>query len=58
MHRIDPALVIRDFEAAGFELDGQSNVLRNSNDDYAKVVFAPELRGKTDRFLMRFKKPE
>ena len=58
LHRIDPALVIRDFEAAGFELDGQSNVLRNSNDDYAKVVFAPELRGKTDRFLMRFKKPE
>ncbi len=58
LHRIDPALVIRDFEAAGFALDGESDILRNSSDDYEKIVFAPELRGKTDRFLMRFKKPE
>jgi predicted methyltransferase len=49
--------VIVDMEAAGFVLDGQSDILRNPNDDYSKVVFDPALRGKTDRFIMRFKNP-
>ena len=44
--------------AARFELDGQSELLRIPDDDYEKVVFYPELRGKTDRFVMRFRKPE
>ena len=57
-HRIDPAIVVAAMAAAGFELDGQSDLLRNPNDDYEKVVFDPELRGKTDRFVMRFRKPE
>ena len=56
-HRIDPAIVIVDMEAAGFVLDGQSDILRNPNDDYSRVVFDPALRGKTDRFIMRFKNP-
>jgi predicted methyltransferase len=43
---------------AGFVLDGQSDILRNPDDDYEKTVFDPELRGKTDRFVMRFRKPE
>ena len=57
-HRIDPAIVVASMTAAGFELDGQSDLLRNPDDDYDKVVFDPELRGKTDRFVMRFRKPE
>jgi len=57
LHRIDPAIVVTDMEAAGFVLDGQSDLLRNPNDDLTKIVFAPELRGKTDRFMMRFKNP-
>ena len=57
-HRIDPAIVVALMTEAGFELDGQSDMLRNPNDDYEKVVFAPEIRGKTDRFVMRFRKPE
>jgi len=57
-HRIDPAIVVAAMTDAGFELDGQSDLLRNPEDDYEKVVFDPELRGKTDRFLMRFRKPE
>ena len=28
------------------------------NDDYGKIVFDPELKGKTDRFILRFRKPE
>ena len=58
VHRIDPAIVIADMTAAGFVLDSQSDILRNPDDDLSKLVFAPELRGKTDRFIMRFKSPE
>ncbi|MCH8248122.1 MAG: class I SAM-dependent methyltransferase [Proteobacteria bacterium] len=58
LHRIDPALVIANMEAAGFVLDGQSDVLRNPDDDHSTIVFAPEIRGKTDRFVMRFSNPE
>jgi predicted methyltransferase len=53
-HRIDPAIVIERMTAAGFTLDGESDLLRNPDDDYDRIVFDPELRGKTDRFIMRF----
>ena len=56
-HRIDPAIVLADMDDAGFELDGQSDVLRNADDDYDKVVFDESVRGKTDRFVMRFRNP-
>jgi len=58
IHRIDPAIVVAAMTEAGFELDGQSDLLRNPEDDYEKIVFDPELRGKTDRFVMRYRKPE
>ncbi len=58
VHRIDAAIVVADMEAAGFVLDGQSDMLRNPDDDLSKIVFDPEIRGKTDRFIMRFKNPE
>jgi predicted methyltransferase len=56
-HRIDPATVRRDFEAAGFVLDAQSDLLRNPADDHSKNVFDESIRGKTDRFVYRFRKP-
>ncbi len=56
-HRIDPAIVIDAMTAAGFKLDGRSDLLRNPADDYEKVVFDPEVQGKTDRFVLRFRKP-
>lgn len=58
LHRIDPAIVVAGMEAAGFVLEEQSDLLRNPDDDLGRTVFDPELRGKTDRFLMRFRKPE
>ena len=58
LHRIDPAIVIADLEAAGFVLEGQSDALRNADDDHSKNVFDPDIRGKTDRFILRFTKPE
>ena len=57
VHRIDPAVVRRDFAAAGFVLDGESDVLRNAADDYSKGVFDPAVRGQTDRFILRFRRP-
>jgi len=56
-HRIDPATVKADFERAGFVLEAESNVLRNPADDHSKEVFDPAIRGNTDRFVYRFRKP-
>ena len=58
VHRIDPGIVISELEIAGFVLDGKSQILRNMDDDYSKIVFDPDLRGKTDRFVLRFRKPD
>jgi predicted methyltransferase len=57
-HRIDPATVRSDFLQAGFVLDGESDLLANPDDDHEVNVFDPAVRGKTDRFVMRFRKPE
>ena len=56
-HRIDPAVVRADFEAAGFLFDAESDLLRRIDDDRSLRVFNPAIRGKTDRFMMRFRKP-
>lgn len=56
-HRIDPAVVIADFEKEGFELVGQSDLLANPDDDHTLDVFDEAIRGKTDRFLLKFRKP-
>lgn len=58
LHRIDPATVKADFKAAGFVLEAESPLLANPADDHAKLVFDPAVRGKTDRFLYRFRKPK
>jgi predicted methyltransferase len=57
-HRIDPAIVRSDFEAVGFVFDGESDVLRRTDDDHSLRIFNPAIRGKTDRFMFRFRKPE
>jgi predicted methyltransferase len=56
LHRIDSAIVKRDFEAAGFKLDGESAALAHPDDDHTKLVFDPSIRGKTDQFIFRFRK--
>ncbi len=57
LHRIDPAAVRRQVEAAGFEFVGASDVLRNPADTHGLPVFDPSIRGRTDQFVMRFRKP-
>lgn len=58
LHRIDQALVRAEIEAAGFVFDGESEALRNAEDTRTQNVFDPAIRGRTDQFMMRFRKPE
>jgi predicted methyltransferase len=57
LHRIDPAVVKADFLQAGFKLEAESDMLRNPADDHSLLVFDPKIRGKTDRFVFKFRKP-
>lgn len=57
LHRIDPASVREEVEAAGFVLDAQSTVLANKDDPHSNKVFDPSIKGETDRFAYRFVKP-
>jgi predicted methyltransferase len=57
LHRIDPEVVKADFKRAGFKLEATSNLLRNPADDHSLNVFNPKIRGKTDRFVFKFRKP-
>lgn len=58
LHRIDPAQVKKEVLAAGFVFAGESKVLRNPADDHTKLVFDPSIRGKTDQFIFKFRKPK
>ena len=58
LHRIDPAVVKADFLRAGFVLEGESDMLRNPADDHSLNVFDEKIRGKTDRFMFKFRKPQ
>jgi predicted methyltransferase len=57
LHRIDPAVVKTEVEAAGFKFVGEDDSLKNPADDHSKKVFDPSIRGKTDQFVYKFKKP-
>lgn len=58
LHRIDAATVIEGVTAAGFELVSESDVLANPDDDLTKSVFDSSVRGRTDRFIYKFRRPE
>jgi predicted methyltransferase len=57
LHRIDPASVREEVEAAGFVLDAESTMLTNKDDPHSIKVFDPSIKGETDRFAYRFVKP-
>ena len=57
LHRIDETVVKKEVEAAGFKLIGESNVLRNPKDTRTVKVFDPAIRGHTDQFILKFRKP-
>ena len=57
LHRIDPAIIKRDFEAAGLVFEPKADLLRNPADDHTKPVFDDSIRHKTDQVMYRFRKP-
>lgn len=57
IHRIDAATVRREVEAAGFVFDSEATFLANPEDTRTLNVFDPAIRGRTDQFVMRFRRP-
>jgi predicted methyltransferase len=58
LHRIDADVVKKEVTAAGFEFVAASNVLANKSDTRTGKVFDPAIRGKTDQFILKFRKPK
>jgi predicted methyltransferase len=58
LHRIDAEAVKQELKAAGFELVGESNILRNKDDPHTAKVFDPSIQGHTDQFILKFRKPK
>ncbi len=57
-HRIDVEAIKTEVVAAGFVLEQTSEVLRNPDDPRTANVFTPAVRGKTDQFVLKFRKPK
>ena len=58
LHRIDPAIVKKQVTAAGFTFVGESKLLANPADDHTIIVFDKRIRGQTDQFIYKFRKPK
>jgi predicted methyltransferase len=58
LHRIDADVVKQEVTAAGFEFVGSSDILANPADSRTAMVFDPSIRGKTDQFILKFRKPK
>jgi predicted methyltransferase len=58
LHRIEDVVVKQEVEAAGFKLDATSPLLAHAGDDHSLKVQETGVRGKTDQFVLRFRKPK
>jgi predicted methyltransferase len=58
LHRIDPAVVRHEVEAAGFKFESQSDILANPADPHTANVFDKTIRAHTDQFIYKFRKPK
>jgi len=58
LHRIEDIVVQREVEATGFKLEARSDLLRHPADDHTAKVQEAGIRGKTDQFILKFRKPK
>jgi predicted methyltransferase len=58
LHRMQLSDAIRVAEAAGFVVEANSGILHVHSDDLSKGVFAEGSRGRTNRFLLKLRKPD
>ena len=56
LHRIDEKFLVDEVLKAGFKLAAASSALRHPEDDRTWMVF--KKRGQTDRFMLKFVKPQ
>jgi predicted methyltransferase len=57
LHRIEDIVVRQEVQSAGFVLEAESDLLRHPADDHATKVQEAGIRGKTDQFILKFRKP-
>ncbi len=57
LHRIDIATVKAELTAAGFVLEAESDLLRSPSDPRTASVFDDAIKGRTDQFILKFRKP-
>lgn len=58
LHRMQKSDAIAAAKEAGFVVEAESNLLAHANDDHTKGPFDPALRGKTDQFILKLRKPK
>jgi len=58
LHRSDPDAVKTEVLAAGFQFVGSSDVIANPSDDHKAAVFEKGLHDKTDRYVLKFRRPK
>ena len=58
LHRIEGAFLRREVEAAGFVFEGETRVVANPADPLDISVFDESIRGRSDQFVYRFRRPE
>ena len=58
LHRIEPWTVRREVEAAGFKFDSESSILANPTDPRTAIIFDKTIRGHTDQFILKVRKPK
>jgi predicted methyltransferase len=57
LHRSDPEAVKAEIVAVGFEFVGSSDVIASAADDHKTPVFDKGLHDKTDRYVLKFRRP-
>lgn len=57
LHRMLPQQARDAVTKAGFAIEAESKLFANPTDDHTKGVFDPAIRGHTDQFMLRARKP-
>jgi predicted methyltransferase len=57
LHRIDREAVKKEVISAGFKFEASSDILGNTGDPHTAKIFDPAMRGHTDQFILKFRKP-
>jgi dipeptidyl aminopeptidase/acylaminoacyl peptidase len=56
LHRIDESFAVKNFESHGLEVAAKSDILRRPDDPRDEITYQGEMVGKTDRFVVIFRK--